>query len=325
MRRKRAAICFLFAAAVGLLVLYWFSHEPTFQGKSLSFWMVQVRQGDRKERVEARNALHSIGKAAVPRLIKMLQARNSPIKTELATFTAGFSLFTGTFQQTSGTTRIYVVNALGELGSTATEAVPYLQKLADERDVMLSPTAIAALIKIKGAPIDPLIADLGDNTKPQWYFAANALADLETNAAKAVPLLCQALESTNSSIMFFAARALGRIRSNPQLSIPALVNTIKRSSSLAGVIPPKNIPLRGSIEALGEFEQEARSTNQILEQHVHDPDSLVRQAAITSLYQIMPHELMNPILEKALLDSDPTVQQLAKHLLKKSAAEAIRR
>jgi tetratricopeptide (TPR) repeat protein len=88
-RKARAtllALCLcLIATIAGFLGLY--SREPSYQGKSLSYWLsratksgVMVYGQENPNAAECRTAIRTIGTNAIPPLLRILRAKDSPIR-----------------------------------------------------------------------------------------------------------------------------------------------------------------------------------------------------------------------------------------------------
>src|SRR2546425_12306334 len=89
-RHKRLFILCLTGITVASIVLYLsVRREPSYQGKPLAFWVVQLQMGeygDPQARQEARIALRSMADKAVPRLIEVLKKKIPPSKKQLTAF-----------------------------------------------------------------------------------------------------------------------------------------------------------------------------------------------------------------------------------------------
>src|SRR5688572_5701337 len=83
-KRLRTIVLIVAAAlALGLVVLVFANREPIYQGEPLSYWVFEHPTLSPAERQERRMALSSIGKAAVPHLIRWLKERDSQGKLTL--------------------------------------------------------------------------------------------------------------------------------------------------------------------------------------------------------------------------------------------------
>jgi len=83
-KRVRIALAVLVIAVLGLIVLAIISRpapEPTYQGKTLSQWLVLLDSdpAHKAQNDESARAIESMGKQALPVLIHILQRRYLPI------------------------------------------------------------------------------------------------------------------------------------------------------------------------------------------------------------------------------------------------------
>src|SRR5258706_6472881 len=87
-RRRRVGLLLLFlvTGSVGLLSFAILSREPSYHGKSLSFWLsratdnrvVLYNQKDPKT-TECRAAIRTMGTNAIPLLLRILRANDPPL------------------------------------------------------------------------------------------------------------------------------------------------------------------------------------------------------------------------------------------------------
>jgi HEAT repeat protein len=298
--------------AIGALLLaltlfcVFFRTGLRYQGQRLEYWVVQLKQGDKRNKALARDALQSFGSRAVQPLIDVVQHEDPDWKVSLIRrFPVLYRFLPATWPQD----RAYAAAALGELGPIATNAIPALERVTASdpgNDAMVT----AALMKIRREPLAPLFDDLTDWTARNWVNDALEVAEFGTNAKPALPVLCSVLtNSAPNAPRWAAAYAIGKIRADPSLCVPALIESVKVGGKV-------NI---NSIWALGEFEDDARAAIPLLYQEANDPDSMVRQSVLGSLKRILPTEQQTnlvPFLEANLNDPDPNLRGSAKHMLR---------
>lgn len=183
-QRARALLVSVLFIAGAAAVLCWPS-EPSYHGKGLSQWLAQLDLGNPTEssaRYQAVDALRSIGTNALPRLTKMLCAKDSPVTIALIKFDRRQSVFH--FPVTSASTlqaralqaygvlgdlaeanvptlvgileeerspqiRACAAFALGQIGRGARVAIPTLRKALQDKDARVSKNARAALLNIQ--------------------------------------------------------------------------------------------------------------------------------------------------------------------------------
>ena len=112
---------------------------------------------------------------------------------------------------------------LGELGAAGQPAETNLTRAAASENWSLRGSAIVALMKIRGQPLEPLIEKLRDTTDYRaWYENAMMVAQFGTRAEPAIPILLEALQHSNNIIQAHALIALGRIARQPDQCVPAI-------------------------------------------------------------------------------------------------------
>jgi beta-lactamase regulating signal transducer with metallopeptidase domain/HEAT repeat protein len=271
---------------------------PIYRGHPAGYWIFCLKQGSREEQSEARAALRSMGKAAVPFFIQALHAPDLPDQWHA-----------------------YAASALGEIGPAASEAIPALLQMTNP--VWESAPPRAALMKIRGESIDGLIRALNEPISDQWVQSAQTLAEFGPDASEAIPALCRGLDSEKG---WAASYAIGFIHSHPEIAVPALIEAIKQDHT-GPALPGWNVDVGSAIWALGNFETDARPAIPAIRLHLQDPNPMCRQACLLSLRKILPPEQVKtlvPDLLKNVNDSDPNLRNVARGLLKEIDPKAAR-
>ena len=271
---------------------------PIYHGHPAGYWIFRLKQGSREEQSEARAALRSMGKAAVPFFIQALNAPDLPDQWHA-----------------------YAASALGEIGPAASKAIPALLQMTNQ---VLVSAPRAALMKIRGESIDGLIQALNDPISDQWAQTAQTLAEFGPDAGEAIPALCRGLDSETG---WAAAYALGFIHSHPEIAVPALIETIKRDHT-GPAVPGWNGDAGNAIWALGQFETDASPAIPAIRLHLQDPNPMCRQACLLSLRKILPPDQVKtlvPDLLKNVNDPEPNLRTVARGLLKEIDPKAARR
>jgi len=230
---------------------------------------------------------------AVPALIRLLNDRNTEVRRNAAQCLAGIGLtgqaavpgLIAVLGRSSGTNpdvlnlRREAIRALREMGPAARSAIPQLATFTNDpaSPAYLKAEAELALLRIKGESLLPFIERLADTSNTQWRFTAWLVSGLGTNAEPAIPLLVQALSSTNLAIQSAAIRALGGIHGRPDVSIPALIPLLESTN---------NNVRNESIMALGCFGSAARSAVPQLIHFLNDSNDWPRQCATGALRRI---------------------------------------
>lgn len=212
------------------------------------------------------NALKSIGKDAVPALVRIVIAPNS-------------------------TNRFQVFEIFGSMGTNAAPAVPVLVELLKSKDVDIAASTLKTLDKWRLSPatVVPAIAELADHPSLH-YLATSTLADYGAEAGPAVPRLAQCLTNIDSDIAITAARALARIRLGTEVAVPALIACLKtrdddlRKAAIAALnqyLSPELAAKRARRENLGELRREWLTHQAANKTEV--PDLAVRSAPNTTV------------------------------------------
>jgi hypothetical protein len=201
------------------------SHEPIVRGNPLSYWISQNPKAS-PEAVQA--AFSEMDDRCVQFLIHELSWKPSPIVTRLNYFTDRF-IDSEPFRYQPDR-RAAAADALGRLGSRATNAIPALENASHawvgdpEAGTRARGSAIAALILIRHDSVDACARKSLDYSDPVSYDCLSAIYYLGTNAASAVPLFVNAVETaTNEGVKCYAAHALSSIHSRPEISLPPLI------------------------------------------------------------------------------------------------------
>lgn len=128
--------------------------------------------------------------------------------------------------------RIPTIAALGEIGSKAAPAVPFLNASLKDKNRDVRIIAVQALRKIGQDPIPPLINALKDDNWYVRYKAADTLGQIGRED-DAVLYLNTALEDIDSMVRSAAANALEKIKkAYPQQEIKEYYSPCRRSSFL---------------------------------------------------------------------------------------------
>jgi HEAT repeat protein len=181
---------------------------------------------------------------------------------------------------TTAIDRKYAAHLLGEMGPAARAAIP---ALLDE--TIDSPTAFAAVMKIRGQSVAPLIVQLQDAVRQrdmrELFQLAPTLGEFGTNAEAAVPFLVNALNLPPEYLpsASIAAVALGEIHRQPEVCVPALIPLLD--------FPSASVRIQ-AVEALGKFQNAAAPALPHLVQSLDDLDASVRLAATNALNEIDP-------------------------------------
>jgi beta-lactamase regulating signal transducer with metallopeptidase domain/HEAT repeat protein len=271
---------------------------PIYRGHPAGYWIFRLKQGSREEQSEARAALRSMGKVAVPFFLQALHAPDLPDQWHA-----------------------YAASALGEIGPAASEAIPALLQMTNQ---VWESEPRAALMKIKGESIDGLVRALNEPISDQWVQTAQTLAEFGPDASEAIPVLCRGLDSEKG---WAASYAIGFIHSQPEIAVPTLIERIKRDHTDPPVVG-WNGETGNAIWALGEFETDASPAIPAIRLHLEDPNPMVRLSCLVTLHKILPTnqaKTLVPDLLKNINDPEPNLRHVARGLLAQIDPEAARR
>lgn len=240
-RRRKLLLALL---ACGLLALAAFfllrESEPSYNGKSLSAWLVQIndRSPNENQRLEARSeaadAIETIGTNALPYLLKWITRGEAPLSPFKSAAYVATEKVSALKKITSLRTWAFIEyerilgipDAFEALGPKAIPAIPELAHLANTSIGQSTPYfATRALTKI-GSPALPALSDILTNQHSLNRAAALlAVTHLGRDASPLIPPVIQCLDDHDPDIVAQAATALGEV-GQPQLVVPALTNLL---------------------------------------------------------------------------------------------------
>jgi hypothetical protein len=197
-KRGRALIA---VAGIALLALLAWTAlrapEPVYQGRPLSDWLARLYTGtDEQARNEATVAVRRIGTNAIPTLLRMLRAHDSPLKTRLLQWARQHNIVHSRYADPRAQ-NVAARYGFLTLGPSGIGAVPELSKILDQ--------------------------------KLSWdseFWTANSLADMGPGAKEAVPALLRLAMSRDDVLRGAAMNALREIRANPDAVVPAMTKAL---------------------------------------------------------------------------------------------------
>ncbi|BAZ12693.1 HEAT repeat-containing PBS lyase [Calothrix sp. NIES-4071] len=173
-------------------------------------------------RLEAHDALVSIGSGAVPTLIETLNNSDCNIRWRAAWVlgdmgaeaASGVPALTKALQDQDAQVRMYAVLALGAIGIQAKPAVPALMVALQDKELYVRIYAASALRRIGAdakVAVPSLINALKDNNPRVRKNAALALGAMGTEATSAVKDMIGLLNDSEYYVRYGAAKGLGGI------------------------------------------------------------------------------------------------------------------
>lgn len=345
-----AAAALFLLAILSMALLRSSDREPRFEGRPLSAWVEDLRQGNGEAQGKAVRALEAMGAEAAPYLADRIapprgwahrfKARVGPhiperIKRPLR------RVFDPSKQMIDQHT---AAQALALIGTNGRTAVPKLTEMLQSGNVLLTVSASRALAKIGPDALEPLTAALDSGDFTIRAAACDALGELGTNAAPAAPRLARIIQSESGPIVSSAVYALSRIG---EPSIPVLLPLLKSTNwndrlqaanalGFAGVAAKPAEPAlvelardehprvrAAAIEALGRIDPFSRTSERAALAALNDPFPEMRKAALQNL-RFRPRAVREnaSALIAALEDPAPAVQGAAALALTAAPAEA---
>lgn len=325
MKHRRRLLSLAFICTTVFALAWWLLHDPGpwYHGKSLRYWTSQLGEWDLQERAAAREALQAIGQPAVPPLLKTLEKHESPFKLKVLSYAPRFPFLNRLFSKSLDGQRAEAAAALGEIGPPASNAIPALIAAGKVNDTV-QPHAMAALMKIRGEPVDSLINTLQPDIANEhafsrteaWRKTVSIIGKFGPDAHALVPELCRTLAGAQEPIIASAsAQALGRIHAQPEVAVPALILALTQRGDCTF----------NTLWSLGEFGSDARTAAPEIRKHLGAIPPQFRFIALRSLCRILPPDQLKPdeikelvpMLEPRLKDPDPHVRSDAANLLVK--------
>jgi HEAT repeat protein len=270
------------------------------ESKTVAQWAEELNSEEFRQQWHAAYVLGTLGRQAapaVPALHAVLDVNSG--KNEYARSMAAWALGRigaaaeaeiPFLRETMRSTKLLAVRrstaeALGSFGPAAKPAVSDLVKMLDNDDDITRVNAAVALWKIDRHPkaVPALLAMLRQGDPSQTFAAADALGQMETEAAAVAPALIEALHAPVGDVRRAAARSLGQLG---KAAFPA----IEKAKALQD---PDAETRRMVVEALSWMGPDAAD-----------------------------HEYMVPALKAALGDESPAVRREAARALGNLGAEA---
>ena len=219
--------------------------EPVYQGKRLSFWLIEYRSGLNTgipERVQAQElaegAVRRIGTNGIPTLLNMLGKKDSVVMSRLVhfwgwrvqqlRFLPAWVLYPGWWRNAAWAQNDNAALGFEILGADAQPAVPALIRLYEKNVTPRSQAATSRALNAVGPAAQKMAlpsflrgAASSDGTVRE--VAVSALYGVDVEPGQVVPALVHALSDTNWFTRLVAAEGLGHIGTNAQEAVPAII------------------------------------------------------------------------------------------------------
>lgn len=276
--------------------------EPVYQGKRLSVWLEGYQLG--RSQPEIDRAVRAIGSNGVPTLVRMLQAKDSPL----------WLRFLGFVQQSSiklpytpaETLKMRALAGFHALQSEARNAVPELIK-AYTNNPGASPWGPAAALGEIGPDADEatgsLLLNAQNTNSGVREVAVSALANMHSHSEVVVPALIKAMHDPAPAVQFQAFRGLGRFGDEAKGAVPDLFQILTNDVRLDNRC--------NAAQALRRIAN-PEALVPILIGWLHDTNGYYRAAGASSLEGFgKDAESAIPALVQMLSDEDPWIRYVA--------------
>ena len=193
MRKRHRTVLAVIVVAVMIGAVTWRilrAREPVFEGKELSVWLEGYQISRHKvgslQRNKADEAMRDAGTNAMPTLLRMLRAHDSPLKLKLLNLAQRQKLIRVNYVPASA--KKYTAGvAFGTLGSAASNAVPELIRIYQQDSSLQTRNAIIIALGHIGPPardaIPLLLEAAGSTNIPLRANSANTLKAIDGEAA----------------------------------------------------------------------------------------------------------------------------------------------
>jgi HEAT repeats len=242
-RRIGWAICFaMLLVAAGAGWVAYSTREPSYGGKSLTEWLSLHSQqkvahweqtgkfhvlGEKPD--EAEIAIRKIGTNALPQLVRMVGAKDSPLKLKIWSWLRSHPAIRVPFRMAIED-RVLATWGFDALGAEAKPAVPALIRLMDDKDEMVRRMAMKCLEDIGPAANDAVPAlsrALDDPGLKMRSTALFALLAVHVPGDDVVPRLIKKLETVRkggSGDYLDIIAMLGDLGPEARAAVPTLVS-----------------------------------------------------------------------------------------------------
>ncbi len=284
--------------------------QPSYQGKSLSEWVILLDTEEPPTSTAAAEAVRKMGTNALPCLLTWIRTPVPPWTLGLASKAYERAILLPSWLTAVCFRPICAGHALVELGPATNSAVPELTRLAnDQSDSTRARIATEALDQLGKTSFPALLVALTNRSEDIRARAVVRMGYQGSNARPVIPLLLQyAGEPATDRV---AMEALGRLALEPNLVVPALSNRLHHTQNRVRV---------EAAYALGGFGNEPALVVPALAVSLSDSELMVRRIAAKELAGFADGALIAaPALVAALKDSDPEVRLRATNALLKIA------
>jgi HEAT repeat protein len=224
--------------------------EPSYQGKSLTYWRSQLHVESEEDRTKAIEVIWMLGERAKPAaadLVPLLNDKTTRIRLDAVD---ALTVIGGTdagilpcVRELTGNqddaVRAKAATVLGRLRSQKDEAVTILGKSLDDRAIKVRLNTARSLQQLDSDPavVMPTLLTLAEDADPN--IASEALLVLSRFGAgskEAMPIMIKSLAKQPSQLRTTAAYAIGEIGPEAKPAIPALIQALEKSTKASEFI-----------------------------------------------------------------------------------------
>ncbi len=245
-RRQIALVAIAALIALTAVCISNYLSEPHYQGKSLSDWVVIMRDGPDREK--GRRVVHLLGPNCTPLLLQWLQREDhSTLKGTLHNLGPNTEEWLiahrimkprsiSSYYDAKESYRSLGLLAFEELGPDGKAAIPTLIEWLGHRNPdpgpMSSEAGSAWLILPHMAPdsINPLVQALSSRDLQVRALAVGALGKIGTNANVVIPRVKLLLDDENTGIRIGACTSLGELGTDPAEFMPVLISCLPETN-----------------------------------------------------------------------------------------------
>ncbi|ETR71735.1 MAG: hypothetical protein OMM_02260 [Candidatus Magnetoglobus multicellularis str. Araruama] len=202
------------------------------------------------------------------------------------------------------------INSLGEMGTDAKKAIPYLIHSLND-DPMVKIEALKALKKIGSIPYFIELLDYPNSR----LFAALVLVDMNSGSKEVIPVLIETLGSHDKEDRMVAAFKLGEIGPEAKEAVPILITILDYDKEL--------IVRTAAAKALGKIGSDAKQAVPSLINALNSNNRILSNNAALALAEIGPeaNEAV-PFLIKNLDNNKSEVSNRAEYVLRKICSDS---
>jgi HEAT repeat protein len=300
----------LAAAALLMWRLFLRQSQPVYQGRPLLAWVKDLKSASPKQQERAAAAVRSLGRQALPTLVRVLARRDSVFRRPLLATQnklpapLWWPLYRLVRPYEAEYERQLAAEALGLLGPQAQPALPTLAAALNDPQARVSLAAANALGALGKAAVPVLAKACRTAPEPNRAFACSALAQLGPEAADAIPAWLETLAEPDPNRRSFAFLGLSRI--GPP-AIPPLLGLLARGDTA------RHGP---AIEALTRIGSSSHEGMLALIAASHDSSAQARAGVVEAISRATPAGKRTVLaLNEALGDSAPLVRLRAAQAL----------